>query len=108
MSSPGMVPLEYFEYVISGFLAMLGALWLGITWRVYVNNERRIMALENYADPRNEDIRNRLLMSQFENALARLELRLGNNLEAKRASIEQSITQVGTEVVQAVKNGGAK
>jgi hypothetical protein len=97
----GSVPLEYFEEVISAFVAILGFLWLGVTWRVYMNNERRLSVLEEFT--RNETMRNELLISQFKQMLLATELRLALNLESKRASIESTITQQVNEVVEAVK-----
>src|SRR5579862_5104568 len=102
------IPLEWFEFIVTLFLGLFSLLWFGVTWRVYMNNERRLVELETYADPRNEDIRNKLLMAQFREMLAQMELRLGNNLESKRASIESAITQVGDQIVNSVKkNGGS-
>jgi hypothetical protein len=105
------VPIEYVLVLISAFMAILACLWMGVVVRVFVNNESRLVALEEYKS--HEVIRNELLVSRFKEMLSQLEIRLGANLEAKletkRASIEQTITQMGNEVVNAVKkNGGTK
>ena len=109
MPQGGWVPVEWFEIIVSLLFGALAFLWLGITYRVYVTIERRLLTAEAYMDPRSEDIRNRLLMSQFEKLIIQLKLDLARDLEAKRTSIEGTITQMGSEVVRAVKqNGGAK
>jgi hypothetical protein len=100
------VPFDYVVSLVGVFIGALGLLWFGVVVRVFVNNERRLVALETYADPRNEDIRNKLLMSQFRELLAQMELRLGNNLEVKRASIESTIRSKVNEVVETLKENG--
>jgi hypothetical protein len=100
------VPLGYVELGVSLFLGILGLLWLGVTWRVYVNNERRLVALEEYKA--NEAIRTELLISKFREMLLKTEMRIGDNLESKRDSIESTITAQVSEVVKTIKNGGAK
>jgi hypothetical protein len=103
------VPLEYVLILISAFVAILTSLWLGVVAKVFIDMEPRIKAVEAYADPRAEALRNELLMSQFKLLLADMESRMGRNLEAKRASIETTITSQVSEVVSALKkNGGAK
>ena len=100
------VSFEYFEAIIGGFCTVLAILWLGVTWRVYMNNERRLVALEHYFDPRNEEMRKKLLIAEFQQLVSELELRQARDLENKRASIESTIKQQVSEVVKAVKNGG--
>jgi hypothetical protein len=101
-----LVPFSYVLELIGAFVAILVAVWMGVVVRVFVNNERRLVTLEAYADPRSEQARDTRLMLQFQVMLKDMELRLGNNLEAKRSSIESTIKQQVGEVVEAMKNGG--
>jgi hypothetical protein len=107
MSAGGwFVPFDYVVSLVGVFIGALGLLWFGVVVRVFVNNERRLVNLEAYADPRNENVRNNLLMAQFKVLLAEMELRLGNNLEVKRASIESTIRSKVNEVVETLKENG--
>ena len=102
-----VVPFSYVLELVAAFMAILTAVWLGVVVRVFVNNERRLVTLEAYADPRAEQARDVRLMLQFQVMLKDMELRLGRNLEDKRASIESTVTTKVDEVVKAIKNGGA-
>ena len=104
---PGwVVPLDYVLALIGAFWTILAFLFLGLGWRVYVNHERRILIVEAYSDPKNEALRNELLMTRFREMLLETELRIGRNLESKRASIESTIVQQVGDVVRTIKNGG--
>jgi hypothetical protein len=99
-----VVPIDYVLSLISAFVGVLGLLWVGVVARVFVNNERRLVTLEEYKG--NEEVRTQLLVTRFREMLLETELRIGRNLESKRASIEGTITEQVAEVVKAVKNGG--
>jgi hypothetical protein len=109
MSAGGwFVPFDYVVSLVGVFIGALGLLWFGVVVRVFVNNERRLVNLEAYADPRNEVMRNDLLIARFKLMLADMEIRLGTNLESKRVSIESTIKSQVNQVVDALKeNGGA-
>lgn len=106
------VPLEYVLALVAAFWAILAFLFLGLAWRVYVNHERRMIIVEAYTDPKNEAERNELLMVKFQVMLKEMELRISQSfnqiLEAKRTSIEETITRQVNKVVTAVENGGSK
>ena len=97
------VPLEYVLVLISAFVAILAMLWAGVVVRVFVNVERRLLTLEEYK--RNEDVRTQLLITEVKKMLLEHRLEIGRDLEAKRSSIEGTITRKVSEVVEALKNG---
>jgi hypothetical protein len=104
------VPLEYVLALVGAFWSILAFLFLGMGWRVYVNHERRLIIVESYTDPKNEAERNELLMTKFQVMLTAMELRISQNftntLDARRRSIEATITEQVGEVVKTIKNGG--
>jgi len=101
------VPLGYVLSLIGGFAVVLGGLWFGVVVKVFVDMEGRLVVAETYMDPRNELLRNDALMLRIKVMLAETELRLKDNLESKRASIESTITRQVGEVVETLKaNGG--
>ncbi len=107
MAAGWVVPIDYVLSLIGGFFTVLALLWFGVVARVFLNTEPRLIALENYMDPRNETLRNDLLMARIKVMLAETELRLINNLEVKRVSIESTIKSQVNEVVETLKaNGG--